>query len=80
MEVGTGGGTATGAGIFTIGSQVTVNATPDSDHKFVAWRLNGSDANLSTSAQYTFTLEGQTDLVAVFASNSGSINDGVDEG
>lgn len=75
----TGGGTATGAGIFTIGSSVTVNATPDSDHKFVAWRLNGSNANLSTSAQYTFTLEGQTDLVAVFASNSGSIIDGADE-
>lgn len=75
----TGGGTATGDGIFTIGSSVTVNATPDSGHKFVAWRLNGSDANLSTSAQYTFTLEGQTDLIAVFASNSAGFIDGSEE-
>lgn len=75
----TGGGTATGAGIFTIGSNVTVNATPDDDHKFVAWRLNGSDANLSTAEQYTFKLEGQTDLIAVFAAKSSGIVDGVDE-
>lgn len=76
----TGGGTATGSGIFTIGSSVTVNATPDSNHNFVAWRLNGSNANLSTAQQYTFTLEGQTDLVAVFAAKSSSIVDGTDEG
>lgn len=76
----TGGGTATGSGIFTIGSNVTVTATPDDDHKFVAWRLNGSDANLSTAAQYTFKLEGQTDLIAVFAAKSSSIVDGTDEG
>lgn len=75
----TGGGTAKGAGIFAIGSDVTVTATPDKDHKFVAWRLNGSNANLSTATEYTFKLEGQTDLVAVFASNSGSIIDGADE-
>jgi hypothetical protein len=76
----TGGGTATGSGVFTIGSSVTVNATPDANHNFVAWRLNGSNANLSTAAQYTFTLEGQTDLVAVFAAKSSSIVDGTDEG
>ena len=76
----TGGGTATGAGIFKIGESVTVTATPGSDYNFVAWRLNGSDANLSTSAQYTFKLQGQTDLVAVFASKSDNVHDGVDEG
>ena len=76
----TGGGTATGSGIFTIGENVTVKATPDNDHKFVAWRLNGSDKNLSTANEYTFKLEGQTDLVAVFASKGGSIVDGTDEG
>lgn len=75
----TGGGTAAGAGVYKIGSDVTVNATPKDGYKFVAWRLNGSDANLSTTAQYTFKLEGQTDLVAVFASNSGGIIDGADE-
>lgn len=76
----TGGGTAAGAGIFIIGSQVTVTATPDEHHNFVAWRLNGSNANLSTSAQYTFKLEGQTDLVAVFAAKDDGYNDGAYEG
>lgn len=61
-----GNGTVAGAGVFDLNSQVTVTATPGENATFVGWRLNGSDAIISTSASYTFTLEGQTDLVAVF--------------
>lgn len=61
-----GNGTVAGAGVFDLNTQVTVTATPGENATFVGWRLNGSDAIISTSASYTFTLEGQTDLVAVF--------------
>lgn len=61
-----GNGTVAGAGVFDLGSQVTVTATPGENASFIGWRLNGSETIISESASYTFTLEGQTDLVAVF--------------
>lgn len=61
-----GGGTVTGAGVYTIGSNVTVTATPDSGKVFKGWQNQGSASYISTSASYTFTLEGQRDLIAVF--------------
>lgn len=60
------GGTVTGGGSFQIGSTVQVTATPASGYSFRGWVLNGSSTILSTSAQYSFTLQGQTDLVATF--------------
>lgn len=65
-----GNGTVSGAGVFDLGSSVTVTATPAADNRFVGWRLNGSDTIISTTASYTFTLEGMTDLVAVFQSTT----------
>lgn len=62
-----GPGSVAGAGIFTIGSQVTVTATPQSGKYFRGWKRNGSDIYESTDASYTFTLNGTTDLVAVFS-------------
>lgn len=67
-----GNGTVSGAGVFDIGSSVTVVATPAAGYRFVAWRNNGSSQNLSTNATYTFTLNGQTDLIAVFEQNQGA--------
>ena len=61
-----GNGTVTGAGVFDIGSQVTVTATPNEGSSFLGWRLNGQSSYVSTSASYTFTLQATTDLVAVF--------------
>lgn len=61
-----GNGTVAGAGVFTIGSQVTVTATPAEGSTFLGWRLNGNANYVSTSASYTFTLQATTDLVAVF--------------
>ena len=62
-----GPGSVSGAGVFVIGSQVTVVATPDSGKYFRGWKANGSDLIVSTDASYTFELTGQTDLIAVFA-------------
>lgn len=72
-----GGGTVTGAGVYTIGSSVTVTATPDSGKVFRGWQNQGSASYISTSASYTFTLEGQRDLIAVFDVEGGDdIGDG----
>lgn len=62
-----GPGSVSGAGIFVIGSQVTVVATPDSGKYFRGWKKNGSDIIVSMDASYTFDLTGTTDLVATFA-------------
>lgn len=63
-----GNGTVEGAGVFDLGTSVTVTATPAADNRFLGWRINGNDTIISTAASYTFTLEGMTDLVAVFQS------------
>lgn len=63
-----GNGTVAGAGVFDLGTSVTVTATPAADNRFLGWRINGNDTIISTAASYTFTLEGMTDLVAVFQS------------
>ena len=64
-----GNGTVTGAGTFDIGSQVTVTATAAAGVNFLGWRLNGGNTYLSQNANYTFTLQSTTDLVADFSSN-----------
>lgn len=65
------GGTVSGGGSFQIGSTVQVTATPASGYEFVRWIYNGTELTASTNAVYSFTLEGQTDLVAVFENNQG---------
>lgn len=64
----TNGGSVAGAGTFEVGSNVTVTATPNENYEFKGWRNNGATgtAFVSTAASYTFILNGQTDLVAVF--------------
>lgn len=60
------GGTVSGGGSFDIGSSVTVVATPANGFDFVRWAYNGTNETASTSASYTFTVNQQTDLVAIF--------------
>lgn len=73
----TEGGTATGAGVFAIGAEVTVSATANTGNHFVGWKRNGSNTIISTSSPYTFTLQQQTDLIAVFEANqSGGFDPG----
>lgn len=61
-----GNGTATGAGVFVIGTSVTVSATPAQGYAFQGWRDNTTQQIVSSETSYTFVLAGQTDLVAVF--------------
>lgn len=65
------GGTVTGGGSYAPGTSVTVVATPASGYDFVKWIYNGTELTASTSASYTFVVNQQTDLVAVFESNQG---------
>ncbi len=65
------GGTVSGGGSFAPGSSVTVVATPAAGYTFDRWIYNGTELTASTSATYTFTLNEQTDLVAVFESAGG---------
>ena len=60
-----GGGTS-GGGLMTGGSSCTVTATANQDYAFSAWKENG--ATVSTSASYTFTVEGNRTLIAIFRS------------
>lgn len=64
------GGTVSGGGTFALGSQVTVVATAASGYSFRAWVKNGTSQVVSTSASYTFTLNGQVDLIATFDAES----------
>lgn len=60
----TAGGTTTGGGTFNWGDSVTVTATPNSGYLFKNWTENGTE--VSTSASYTFTVNGTRSLVANF--------------
>ncbi len=58
------GGTATGGGSFTHGQSCTVTASAHTGYTFSNWTENGSV--VSSSANYTFTVEGNRNLVANF--------------
>jgi len=62
------GGTTSGGGTFTGGTNVTVNATPASGFTFTSWKENGNV--VSTSASFSFTLTGNRTLVANFTSSA----------
>lgn len=61
-----GSGTVSGGGTYVLGTSVTVVATPETNATFVGWRNNGQQNYISRQASYTFTLNQQADLVAVF--------------
>jgi hypothetical protein len=61
------GGTTSGDGTFAAGSSQTVTATANSGFTFNNWTENATV--VSTSASYTFTLNGNRTLVANFATS-----------
>lgn len=64
-----GQGSVAGAGVFAIGSQVTVTATAANNNEFIKWQdANGN--SVSTSASYSFTLTDNISLTAVFTNNA----------
>lgn len=60
------GGTVSGGGVYEIGQNATVVATPNSGFRFVGWMVNGTSSIVSTEASYTFEVVAMTDLVASF--------------
>lgn len=64
-----GQGDVTGAGVFAIGSQVTVVATPRQNNEFVRWE-NAQGVSVSTNASYSFTITDNMSLKAVFTNNA----------
>ncbi len=62
------GGTTAGGGTFASGSSVTVTATPASGFVFSNWTEGGNV--VSNSASYSFTLNGNRNLVANFTAST----------
>lgn len=58
------GGSVTGGGTYNQGQSCTVHATANSGYTFVNWTENGTQ--VSTNANYTFTVTGNRNLVANF--------------
>lgn len=62
-----GNGSVSGGGRYAAGQTAVVTATPDAEATFLAWRLNGPTGSIvSTDAQYSFTVENDIVLCAVF--------------
>ena len=68
----TAGGTATGAGDYTIGASVTLTATPSEGFIFKGWKRQGASTYLSTANPYTFNIQNQMDIIAEFGSEDDS--------
>lgn len=61
-------GTVSGAGSYQEGVTVTVTATPNKGYKFLNWTEAGKE--VSTMAQYAFTIEKARDLKANFVAKT----------
>jgi hypothetical protein len=59
------GGIVSGGGTFAHGTEVTLTATPNNGYHFCYWEENGGI--VSTDPNYSFTVNYNRDLVAVFA-------------
>ena len=71
----TDGGTVSGAGIYIEGSTCTLTATSNMGYTFINWTENGEE--VSTEAEYSFTVTGERNLVANFTADAFIIvNDG----
>ena len=62
------GGTVTGGGTYNYGQSCTVHATTAAGYTFINWTENGTQ--VSSQANYTFTVNGNRNLVANFSSQS----------
>jgi len=60
-------GTVTGGGTLDYGTMATLTATPNSGYTFINWTEN--DVEVSTDAEYSFTVENDRNLVANFQSS-----------
>ena len=67
----TNGGSVSGGGTFTYGQSCTLTATPATGYNFVRWTKNGQQ--VSTNANYTFTVTASATYVAQFQAQSFTI-------
>lgn len=58
------GGTVTGGGIYDRDTAATLVATPNANYRFVRWEENGQ--TISDRSSYTFTVDRDYEIVAVF--------------
>ncbi len=58
------GGTTSGGGVYADGTSITVSAVPNAGYIFKRWRVGGT--NVSSSANYTFTVTSDRALTATF--------------
>ena len=65
------GGSVTGGGTFNQGATCTVHAAANNGYSFTNWTENG--AQVSTNANYSFTVTSNRNLVANFAQNTHTI-------
>ncbi len=70
------GGNVTGGGTYNQGTSCTVTATANTGYSFTNWTENGNV--VSTDANYTFTVEGDRNLVANFQTQTYSITASAD--
>ena len=68
----TQGGSVTGGGTYQEGQSCTVSATANNGYVFTNWTENGNV--VSTSARYTFTVNGNRTLVANFTQQNYTIS------
>ena len=68
----TNGGTVTGGGTYQQGQSCTVTATAANGYTFLRWTENGNQ--VSTNANYTFTVTGNRTLVAQFQQQNYNIS------
>ena len=68
----TSGGNVTGGGTYQQGQSCTVTATAATGYTFLRWTENGTQ--VSTNANYTFTVSGNRTLVAQFQAQSFTIS------
>lgn len=61
-----GPGTVTGGGLYDIGEQVTLNATPNADCEFVKWYDNRTNQILSSQPTLVLTANETIDVVGEF--------------
>ena len=61
------GGSVSGGGTFEQGETCTVSAIANSGYTFESWTENGTE--VSSNANYTFTVNANRDLVAIFSAD-----------
>jgi len=69
------GGSVSGGGNYYPGQEITVSATPGNNWNFLYWRINGQI--VSYQQDYSFAVESNTMVEAVFSSQQVSISLGI---